>query len=222
MAEQMNRLPDKLILAGRTHEANRLAPSGDTVNLAAFFPAFQPGDYAYCFAEIACPVAGRLAIQATASGSMTWYVDGVLLTAKPVTAKGSGAWRATYLFQRSVTAGKHVLAVRIVAAEKKWMFSYRGGIEPGSDAQPPATPEAPYTVRLFFSEPEALTAGARLFDIALQGTKVLEDFDILATGGPRTTVIKEFKGVRIADRLCIGFTPKRGLPLICGVQLVAE
>jgi hypothetical protein len=87
-----------------------------------------------------------------------------------------------------------------------------------------AAKSRPYTVRLYFAEPEPQAgSGDRVFDVALQGRPVLTDFDVAAeAGGPRRVVIRQFEQVAVADTLKIGFTPKSGEPLICGVEVIQE
>ena len=83
-----------------------------------------------------------------------------------------------------------------------------------------------YTVRLYFAEPDtAAKPGSRVFDVTLADEKVLSRFDILAAGKgvPRTTLIKEFKGVGIRDTGAIlRFNAHIGAPIISGVELVLE
>ena len=87
-------------------------------------------------------------------------------------------------------------------------------------------PPAPYTVRLYFGEPENRAPGQRVFDVALQGRTVLEKFDInVAAGGSGRGVVKEINGVIIQKELKISFTRAAGSqagPLLCGVELIAE
>ena len=81
-----------------------------------------------------------------------------------------------------------------------------------------------YTVRLVFAEPDNLKPGDRVFDVTVQGRKVLDDFDVVkAAGKPRRVVVKEFRGVRVDDELRVSFkqTGSRGA-LLCGVEAVAE
>ncbi|MCE5327228.1 MAG: PQQ-binding-like beta-propeller repeat protein [Planctomycetaceae bacterium] len=93
------------------------------------------------------------------------------------------------------------------------------GENPGGQFSPPRA----FTVRLCFAEPDDVAAGARVFDVSLQGKVVLANFDIAAAaGGPRRSVIKEFKNVMIADDLKVGLTARTGKTLICGVELVDE
>lgn len=87
-------------------------------------------------------------------------------------------------------------------------------------------PPAAYTVRLHFAEPEELTAGQRVFSVALQGQPALVNFDTVGVaGGAQRGLVKEFKGVVIAKDLKITFTRAPGAkagPLLCGVELIAE
>lgn len=90
-----------------------------------------------------------------------------------------------------------------------------------------AKDEAPYTVRLYFAEPDAIEPGARVFDVSVQGALVLDDFDIVRdAGGPMRTLTREFPGVRVRDALTLTFEPKSGCrfpePVLCGVEAIQE
>ncbi|HUS47053.1 MAG TPA: PQQ-binding-like beta-propeller repeat protein [Phycisphaerae bacterium] len=81
----------------------------------------------------------------------------------------------------------------------------------------------PYTVRLYFNEPENLAAGQRVFNVSMQGRGVLTGFDIAsAAGGANKTIVRQFRGVGITDDLVLTFTAGRGQALLSGVELVAE
>lgn len=90
----------------------------------------------------------------------------------------------------------------------------------------PSLPATPYTVRLYFAEPDELAAGQRIFTVALQDKPVLEDFDVVrAAGGNSRVVVREFSNVIIKDDLTIRFSTAAGAshgPVICGVELIAE
>ena len=84
-----------------------------------------------------------------------------------------------------------------------------------------------YTVRLYFAEPHDVQPGARKFDVALQGETVLNDFDVCqAAGGPRRTVMQEFRGISIGDELIVSFAPQDDAELsqaiISGIELVLD
>jgi hypothetical protein len=83
-------------------------------------------------------------------------------------------------------------------------------------------------VRLYFSEPNReVQPGERIFSVALQGQTVLPDFDIVkAAGGSNRAVVTEFIGIRVEKELEISLRPSAlseiGLPILCGVEVVAE
>jgi len=83
-----------------------------------------------------------------------------------------------------------------------------------------------YTVRLYFAEPEQRRSSGRIFDVAIEGRKVLSGFDITeAAGGPRRSVVRELKGIEAGPDLTIMLTPSPGAKcdrtLLCGVEIIA-
>jgi hypothetical protein len=54
------------------------------------------------------------------------------------------------------------------------------------------TAGAAYTVRLHFAEVYFTAAGARVFNVAVNGTQVLTNFDIFAVGGANKAVVRDF------------------------------
>ena len=87
---------------------------------------------------------------------------------------------------------------------------------------PGLTPGAPYQVRLHFADSFNPVPGRREFDVAINGTPVLTDFDIvLAAGGPRRAVVQEFVAQANAGTIAIRFTPGSvGNPQVCGVEVL--
>ncbi len=87
-----------------------------------------------------------------------------------------------------------------------------------------AEDERPYTVTLYFAEPEDLAPGKRVFDVALQGTQVLKNFDIVGeAGGARRLVTKQFEGVKVKEALTVTLTPTgSAAPVLCGIEMVAQ
>lgn len=86
------------------------------------------------------------------------------------------------------------------------------------------TESASYTVRLYFAEPdENAKSGDRVFDISLQGKKVLADFDITqSAGGSRRGIMKSFTDIHATDSLLVEFSSRTGEPLICGLEAIAQ
>mgnify|MGYP001345236537 CR=1 FL=1 len=80
-----------------------------------------------------------------------------------------------------------------------------------------------YTVRLYFVEPAKHETGQRVFDVAIEGRQVLEDFDVAKeAGGIRRLVVREFDRVSLADELKITFSATKGQAVLSGVEVVAQ
>lgn len=78
-----------------------------------------------------------------------------------------------------------------------------------------------YNVYLYFAEPGSLKKGERVFDVSMQGKKVLRNFDILEKNTNNEVVVKEFKNVIISKDLKLDFSPA-GKSLICGIEILQE
>ncbi len=84
---------------------------------------------------------------------------------------------------------------------------------------------APYTVRLYFAEPESLSAGERVFQVDLQGRPVLRDFDIAReASGNHRGIVKEFRGIVVGESLDISFkrVSRNYGPVLNGVEMILE
>ena len=82
-------------------------------------------------------------------------------------------------------------------------------------------------MRLHFAELEADRPGERVFDVALQGQTVLRGFDILKeAGGRNRSLVREFRGVRVAKELVVTFTADTGAKypasLLNGIEVMEE
>jgi outer membrane protein assembly factor BamB len=87
----------------------------------------------------------------------------------------------------------------------------------------PAPATNAYTVRLVFAEPDQGKAGERVFDVAIQGQRVIEKLDIVAAAGaPLTVLTREFRNIRPGAALTVELTPVKGEPVLSGVELVAD
>jgi len=94
-----------------------------------------------------------------------------------------------------------------------------------------APEEATYEVSLHFSDPDNGAPDKRVFDVLIEGRKVLEDFDISAqVGGPNRALVRTFAGIAVDDgKLTLEFVPTRpkagdaaALPILCGIKAVQE
>ena len=90
-------------------------------------------------------------------------------------------------------------------------------------SEEPTELEASYSVHLYFSEPEKMQKGERIFEVIIQGKKVLEDFDIISeTGKENKELIKSFSGIRAGRTLTLELVPKEGNTILSGIELIQE
>jgi hypothetical protein len=84
------------------------------------------------------------------------------------------------------------------------------------------TPGTTYTVRLLFAEPSYSSAGQREFDVGINGTPVLMDFDIVAAaGGKDKAVVEEFTATADGNgQIAVDFNQGAAdWPLVNGIEL---
>jgi malectin (di-glucose binding ER protein) len=115
-------------------------------------------------------------------------------------------------------------SVTMEAGALKWVTASGGiGLTSLEVELPTDEPPASYTVRLHFSDPEDVKPGARVFSVAIQGNQVLKDLDVVReAGGPRRSLVREFKGVKATEKLQVALSASRGKTLLCGVEVLAE
>jgi hypothetical protein len=84
-------------------------------------------------------------------------------------------------------------------------------------------PDATYKIRLYFSELENKKSGERVFDVSIQGRKVLENFDIISEAGEKDKeIVKTFTGIAVGNILTIKMNPKTGNTMLSGIELIQE
>ena len=80
-----------------------------------------------------------------------------------------------------------------------------------------------YLLRLTFLEPDHLLAGERVFDVLVQGKKLLSKYDVAkASGGDMRSIVESFEGISIDDSILIKFRAIEGAPLLSGLELIRE
>jgi beta-galactosidase len=87
-------------------------------------------------------------------------------------------------------------------------------------------PNGKYTVRMHFCETydNIDVDGPRVFNVKIEGKDVLKKFEVIkAAGGMHKVLIREFKGVEVADgKLDILFDADTQNPEINGIEIIAE
>ena len=82
--------------------------------------------------------------------------------------------------------------------------------------------ERTYDVRFWFAEPKDVE-DHRVFDVSVQGKKVLDNFDTRTEAGQaRRAVIKEVRGVSASGQIVVEFSSERGGTIISGIEIVAQ
>ncbi|ACZ43662.1 Kelch repeat-containing protein [Thermobaculum terrenum ATCC BAA-798] len=80
-------------------------------------------------------------------------------------------------------------------------------------------PNGTYTVRLKFAETYWTRAGQRVFNVNIEGSRVLSNFDILQTVAPKTALDRTFK-VEVSDgRLDVDLTSVVNYPLVSALEI---
>jgi hypothetical protein len=105
-----------------------------------------------------------------------------------------------------------------------WVASY--GIKGVSSVEVYLIPEGEtalrhYNVTLYFTEPDDLKEGERVFDVFMQGEKILAGFDIaLEAGESRRVISKKFRRIGVDGALRIDFSANGDRPpVISGIEI---
>jgi hypothetical protein len=106
---------------------------------------------------------------------------------------------------------------------ERWGGDANQNPAPFSYTFPNLTPNASYTVRLHFAEVYWTRAGQRKFNVAINGTPVLTNFDIFATAGARNkAVVESFAAPADANgRIVVSYTVgSADAPKSSGIEIV--
>jgi len=84
------------------------------------------------------------------------------------------------------------------------------------------TPGASYSVNLLFAEIYWTSAGKRLFNVTINGSQVLTDFDIFATaGGENKAIVETFTATADASGdITIGFVSIKDNAKVSGIDIL--
>ena len=80
-----------------------------------------------------------------------------------------------------------------------------------------------YVVKLHFLEvdPAVSARGQRQFDVILQNTLVLDDFDIFADAGPRRVTVEAFTATSAQGKLTLQLKKVRGTPVVSAIEVLS-
>ncbi len=81
----------------------------------------------------------------------------------------------------------------------------------------------PYTVRLYFAHPGPAKAGENVFDVLINGVRVENGFDVVASAGAADrSMMKEYRGIEAGSELVIELNAKKGATVLCGVEVLPQ
>jgi len=144
-------------------------------------------------------------------------LDLVTFDIQPKFAKGGGFY------------GHNSESVEITGTEDPWLFASgaRGLDRCELPLIGPGEPAARYSVRLLFAADVDEGASQPAFDVMLQGRKVEEKLDVVATAGATGKVlVREYDGIDVTDNLLLEFVPQGdadgGLPVLQAIEVLRD
>jgi len=110
----------------------------------------------------------------------------------------------------------------ITGTERPWVYS--SGLTGDIELKIMGTEEKKYRAVLHFMEPEEVRPGGRIFDVLINGKKVLSQVDIVReTGAPYRALAKEVSGIARCTTVELALKPVSGkAPVLCGVEIIAD
>lgn len=114
--------------------------------------------------------------------------------------------------------------IQIAGTVDDFLFQSERWLPAGADVLPYrfAVDNGTYIIKLYFAERGNRAVGGRIFDVEIEGTIVLKDFDIVAAAGaPRTLVTREFTRTITDGYINIKFL--RGIiqnPMINAIEII--
>jgi beta-glucosidase len=80
-----------------------------------------------------------------------------------------------------------------------------------------------YKVNLYFSEIETDKDNERVFDVSIEGEKMITGLDIHKEAGYRTALVKHLNNIEVKDGyLNINFDEIKGFPCVSGIEIIPE
>ncbi|MHC4679849.1 MAG: outer membrane protein assembly factor BamB family protein [Planctomycetota bacterium] len=141
----------------------------------------------------------------------------------PEIAMAVASENATYYYRHSLWIKGGGGVPWVTASGVEGAESISVGLIPEQYDRADANDVWPYTIRLYFAEPDNVGPGDRVFSVSLQGKEVLRDFDIVKTSGDRMRgIVKEFKRIRVGRTLELNFSTGSGKPIISGIELILD
>src|SRR6185369_14695982 len=123
-----------------------------------------------------------------------------------------GGWDSPYADAIDTSGVTNAAPEEVYQSERWGNFTYTfSGLSPG----------VTYTVRLHFAEVYFDSVGGRIFNVAINGTPVLENFDLVAIAGPNKAVVREFTpAANATGQIILSFEGVQDVATLGGLELI--
>jgi len=121
--EKIKAVPDRLEVDGRTLEGRDVVLRDGTLDLGALFGGHEKGQQAFLLAELNLDQDAEVAFGAGCDWWMRWWLNGeIVLDTMAGGNEADPIGHADHCFRRSLAAGRHMLAVQLIAGTASWVF----------------------------------------------------------------------------------------------------
>ena len=177
--------------------------------------------------SITLTIAPGITVRGSSGGLGGYYGSDAVINQGTISADDSGGLTTPFVYDTDFSGGSTGSTAANIStsgvtnpAPEAVYQTYRQG--PFSYTLTGLTASASYTLRLHFADPSSTAAGQREFDVSVNGTQVLTNFDIYATADAanKAVVESETATANAQGQVTIGFSyGPAGLPLVNGIEL---
>lgn len=132
--DKLQEIPKDLTVGGKTLEGSCLTMAGDTLNLDEVFGNHEVGQQAFLMAEIEASTDTEVIFGTGCNWWMDWWIDGqhTFSTMDVGNSRADWGWldetitsqitATDHCFRHHLTAGRHLIIIRTVAADGAWII----------------------------------------------------------------------------------------------------
>ncbi len=131
--EDLSGIPETLKVGDQEFDGRDAEMTGDTLDLSALFGGHEAGQQAYAMAEMQVESETEVVFGMGCDWWMQWWIDGERVLDTLATGNREGfPWSARFAnsriggtdhcFSRRLSAGKHLIVVRVISGETAWVL----------------------------------------------------------------------------------------------------
>ncbi len=189
---------------------------GGMISPSGLFTAGSTAGGPYTVSAASGGISGQASVTVTTNGTPIYRIDcGSTSGASPFTADQYSSGGSV----RTVTNTIDLAGVTNPAPQSVYQSERYGA---STYTFPNLTAGTQYTVRLHFAELYQTAAGARLFNVAINGSTVLSSFDIYAQAGARfKAIVRQFTATANASgQIVVSLTTVKDNATIEGIEII--